>query len=142
MRGKKRSPEDIERGLEALAESGGNATIASESCGIPARTLRGWKGGAFAEEFAELRREKRTDLIGDVWEAAREALAQLRSKLPTMKGKDVAVTFGILTDKALILGGEPTQITETKRGDAASRLLEAIEREMEDPNAASEEEVD
>jgi len=140
VRGKKRSPEDIERGLQALAENGGNAEAASKETGIPARTLRGWKG-LYSDDFAELRREKRTGLIDDVWGAAREALKQLKEKLPNMKGDKVAVAFGILVDKALVMGGEPDTISETKVSDARSKLLAAIEREMEDPEAASEREI-
>jgi len=112
-RGKKRSPEDIEIGLQALAETGGNAEEASRKTGIPANTLREWKL-QFGDEFGELRREKRSDLIEDVWAAAAEALGFLRKKLRRMKGKDLAVTYGILTDKALLLGGEPTGINENR----------------------------
>jgi len=140
MRGQKRSPEDIERGLEALAESGGNAEAASRATGIPANTLRTWKR-ARPDEFIELRREKRTVLIEDVWAAAQEALKELRGKFKTMKGQQLAVAFGILTDKALVLGGEPSQITETQTSNARSRLLEAVEEEMEAPEAGTEEEA-
>ena len=38
--GSKYTDEDIERGLQALAETGGNAAKASRACQIPARTLR------------------------------------------------------------------------------------------------------
>lgn len=140
MRGKKRSPEDIERGLQALAEAGGNAEAASKATGIPATTLRGWKA-LYPNEFVELRREKRTGLIDDVWAAAREALKQLKAKLPMMKGEKVAVAFGILVDKALVMGGEPDTISETKVSDARSKLLAAIEREMENSEAVPEEEI-
>jgi len=112
-RGKKRSPEDIERGLEALAESGGNAEEASRKTGLPANTLREWKL-QFGDEFGELRREKRSDLITKVWVAAEKALDTAVEKLAEMSGKDAAVSFGIFTDKGLLMGGEPTGINENR----------------------------
>ena len=112
-RGQKYGDEDTERGLQALAEAGGNAAKASRACGIPPRTLRYWKNGSFADEFAELRREKRGDFIDRVWEAAVKALDLAFANLPTMKGKDQFIAFGILTDKGLLLGGEPTEILKT-----------------------------
>ena len=131
MRGKRYSPEDIERGLQALAETPDSPTAAAKATGIPRTTLIGWKKEHF-DEFDALRREKRADLIGEVWAAAGEALAALRTQFPRMKGRDLAVTLGILIDKALILGGEPSEITETKTGDATDRLLAALEREVAD----------
>ena len=111
-RGKKYAPEDIERGLEALAEHGGNAAAACRATGIPARTLRDWKTGKFADEFAEVRREKRSGLIEKVWEAAGKALDQVLKKMEKANPKDAAVILGILVDKGLLLGGEPTEISE------------------------------
>lgn len=111
-RGQKYGDEEIERGLQALAENGGNAARASLACGIPERTLRGWKVNEFADEFAELRREKRGAFIDQVWAAARMALDLLTAKLPKMKGRELATAFGILTDKGLLLGGEPTGIVK------------------------------
>jgi hypothetical protein len=111
-RGQKYSPEDIERGLEALAEHGGNAAAASRVTGIPATTLRGWKTKEFADEFVEVRREKRSGLIEKVWQAAEEALKQVLEKMSKASAKDAAVIMGILVDKGLLLGGEPTEITE------------------------------
>jgi len=109
-RGQKYGDEDTERGLQALAEAGGNAAKASRACGIPPRTLRDWKNGSFADEFAELRREKRGGLIEKVWAGAEKALDLLLVQLPKMEGRHLAVVFGILTDKGLLLGGEPTEI--------------------------------
>ena len=120
-RGIPRPPEDIERGLVALAVSGGNAEAASRATGIPANTLRYWKG-KFADEFVDLRREKRSDLIEEVWAAASEALQQLRAKMATTKAKDAAVILGILVDKALVMGGEPSEISETKISDVRNSL--------------------
>ena len=133
--GSKYTDEDRERGLQALAEAGGNAEVASKACGIPARTLRDWKANEFADEFAELRREKRGDLIAEVWGTAAEALGILRRKLKGMKGKDLAITFGILTDKALVMGGEPDTIGEMRvrehRSDLERKLREAVEPSAE-----------
>jgi uncharacterized protein YbjT (DUF2867 family) len=107
-RGKKRSPEEVERGLAALAEHG-SSEGAARATGIPASTLRTWKLQQ-PDEFDELRREKRSGLVGQVWEAAGEALKQVLSKVGEASPKDAAVIFGIVVDKGLLLGGEPTEI--------------------------------
>jgi len=109
MRGKKWPPADVERGLQALAESGGSVTAASKATGIPKTTLWGWKT-QHPDEFEQLRMEKRGSLIEKVWGAAEDALDLLIKELPKMKGRYLATTFGILTDKGLLLGGEPTEI--------------------------------
>jgi hypothetical protein len=104
--------EDIERGLQALAECGGNASMAAEKTGIPRGTLRYWAANKFADEFATIRQEKRTDLIDKVWGMAGEALGQTRKKLKKASANQAAVIFAIMVDKALLLGGEPTEITK------------------------------
>ena len=108
--GKRYSPEEIEVGLQALAESGGNASCAAEKTGIPRGTLRYWAANSFADEFASIRQEKRQSLIEKVWAGAEKALDHLLKELPKMKGNHLAIAFGILTDKGLLLGGEPTEI--------------------------------
>lgn len=136
--GSKYTDEDIERGLQALAESGGNATAASKACGIPERTLRDWKRTKFADEFAEVRREKRTDFISAVWETAKDALQQVKDKLKDTTAKEAAVITGIMIDKALLLGGEPTEITE-QRAKPMIYLPEIDELDMEaEPGASGE----
>jgi transposase-like protein len=110
-RGRPWPPEDVERGLLALAEAGDNAEEASRMSQIPANTLREWKS-RYNDEFVELRREKRSDLIEDLWSAAREALRELRGNLSRMKGRELGIVLGILIDKALVMGGEPTEITK------------------------------
>lgn len=108
-RGKKYSAEDVERGLAALAVNG-SSEIASEQTGIPASTLRTWKLRQ-PDEFDELRREKRTPLIEELWAGARDAIARIRDQIKEASAKDAAVILGILVEKALLAGGEPTEIT-------------------------------
>jgi len=117
--GSKYTDEDIERGLQALAETGGNAAKASRACRIPARTLRDWKTQSFAEEFAELRREKRSGFIDKVWAGAERAMdllleamqpAEDEEEKPKISPRELATVMGILTEKGLLLGGEPTAI--------------------------------
>lgn len=127
-RGKKYEPADVERGLQALAEYG-SSEKASEITGIPPSTLRTWKVQQ-PDEFDEYRREKRIPHIDKAWEGARLALDCLIKQLPEMKGKDLAVTYGILVDKALIMGGEPSEITE-RRARPTIYLPEIDEPDME-----------
>ena len=65
-------------------------------------------------------------------------MKELKNKFAGMKGQQLAVTFGILIDKALVMGGEPDTISETKVSDTRSKLLAAIEREVEDPESEPE----
>jgi len=133
-RGRARSPEEIERGLQALAEHGGNAEAASRDTGIPATTLRGWKT-QFVDEFVEVRREKRTDFIDEVWETAKEAVKQVKAKIKEASAKEAAIIAGIFIDKALVMGGEPDTIGEMRvsehRSDVERKLREAVEASPE-----------
>ena len=126
--------EDVERGLQALAEYG-SSIKAAEATGIPESTLRTWRLQR-SDEFDEIRREKRGTFIEEAWQVAHEALAELRKMLTSMKGKELAVAYGILVDKALLMGGEATDIkkldieAETRElvwGDATPGLEAARE---------------
>ena len=134
-RGQPYSPEDVERGIQALAEHGGNAAAASRQTGIPATTLRGWKT-QFVDEFVEVRREKRTDFIDEVWAAAKEAVKQAKDKLKEATAKEAAIIAGIFIDKALVMGGEPDTISETRVRDVRSeierKLCEAVDDSPEE----------
>jgi len=116
-RGKKHTDAQVELALQALIEHDGNAEAASKDTGIPARTLRDWRGKEFADEFARLRREKRKGFIEKVWEVAGQALDELMTKLPEMKGKDIAITIGILADKGLAAGGEASRRIDVTSAD-------------------------
>ena len=135
MRGQKYNDGDIERGLQALAECGGNAAAASRKTKIPARTLRDWKANLFADEFAEVRREKRTGFIDDVWAVAQEAVKQVKAERGEASAKEAALIAGIFIDKALVMGGEPDTISETRVKDVRSeldrKLREAVDAEPE-----------
>jgi len=137
MKGKPYPPEEIERGLQALAVSGGNASAASRATGIPRTTLIGWKGEHF-DEFDDLRQEKKLALIEVVWNAARTAITALELKFPAMAGKDLAITTGILIDKGLLLGGDPSQIIKVEEADARTRLLAALTGDLAQPHSDGE----
>ena len=117
MRGKKYSDEDMERGLQALVEAGGNCAEASRKTDIPATTLRGWKAKQFADEFVQLRREKRATAIDEVWEAVHETVNEIRTNIPGMAIGKLLRTFGLLTDKGLAMGGEPGSRIDITSGD-------------------------
>lgn len=136
--GSKYTDQDIERGLQALAETGGNSAAASRASGIPERTLREWKLTKFADEFAEVRREKRTDFITEVWDTAKAAVKQVREKLSGATAKEAAVIAGIFIDKALVMGGEPSEIAE-QRAKPMIYLPEIDELDMEaEPGTSGE----
>lgn len=115
--GSKYTDEELEKGFAALVEAGGNASAASRACGIPAQTLRDWKTTHFHDEFVEVRREKRSSLIDEVWHAAQEVVNQLRAKIPSMGVNDLLRTFTTLTDKGLAISGEAVDRMDITSGD-------------------------
>ncbi|HUW94563.1 MAG TPA: hypothetical protein VMW58_02150 [Anaerolineae bacterium] len=124
--GSRYTDEDIERGLQALVETGGNAAEASRRTEIPATTLRGWKATKFRDEFVEVRREKRSSLIDEVWKAAQEAVNALRIKIPRMGVNDLLRTFSAMSDKGLAISGEAVNRLDITSGD---RPLEGMSDE-------------
>lgn len=73
-RGQKYDNETKEKALAMLATDNNVAEIAKQ-IGIPERTLRDWKKEKEDdEEFAELRRKKKTEFVNKSWEVIEKAL--------------------------------------------------------------------
>jgi thioesterase domain-containing protein len=129
----KYTPEDIERGLFALAVCGNAAAAArqlkAQGHGVPRQTLLDWKV-ARAERFREIA-NKHTQEIREViaqeqieiahaaGEAEREAIAKARGQLrdgsirdASTAARNFSVTKGIALDHSLKQRGEPTIVHE------------------------------
>lgn len=136
------SEEEIERGLRMLAALN-SSTTAEARTGIPSSTLRYWRRHKHAARYDRIRQEMMPRIQKEMaeqaeaaaleqGEVAMEILNQLRTRIADMKPADAASALrnvetakGINVDKALILRGQPTQITEHR---AAPELLDAIAR--------------
>lgn len=122
------SPEDIERGLTAIAITG-NSYAASEQTGFSDRTLRSWQH-KYPARLAEIQ-AGRAQLIEQacveefrqiVYEGAkgtRKAITKAQEALDTLPidakdasttAKNLATAAAIATDKVLLIEGRPTSI--------------------------------
>ncbi len=148
-RGGKYSEEDIERGLHALALSGGNASRAqrqlkAEGLTIPASTLEGWRKNTHADRYATIRyqvipqihaklAEESEDLAAEYAKLELETIARFRKELPNLKAseaagaaRNIATSRAIAVDKASLLRGRPTTIVEHKTVEESLRKLAAL----------------
>ena len=91
-------------------------TEMATAAGIPAR-LASALGKRIQMNFGAVTREMKSQTIAEQV-AATQQKAQLvlehidEVSLAGMNAKDLAMAYGILTDKALLLGGKPTQIVD------------------------------
>jgi hypothetical protein len=132
--------EDVERGLMALAAASGSSREAvrllkaQKHPPIPEATLRSWTQRHAArydeirtKELPRLRKKMAADLeesISETHRVAQLALEQVEKDLklglvkdPAKAYKELALSFGILSDKARLMRGEPTQIIAASNGD-------------------------
>lgn len=77
---------------------------------MPARTLRSWVEGAnpVDEDLLEMTENAFIQAMGD---EIRNILELLPEKRDRASYRDLAIALGILTDKVLLLSGEPTENT-------------------------------
>ena len=157
------TPPDIERGLIALADVGGNVRRASELTDIPPSTLHRWAHELHPERYQKIKTERLPEIYAEVGdemvellraqnEAERELTARTREVTPELEPRDVdgalrnvAVAKGINTDKARLMHGEPTEVHEVRSAAeilAAMRRRGWIEGEAEEVEPAKLEEGD
>ena len=150
----KYSPEEIERGLYALARVNGNTQRASRELkeqgqGIPESTLRLWKAKTHADRYARIREEviptiyqrhadKFHELVAIESNIAEQIARELESKIDQLDPRDLAtalrnleVSKSLNFDKASIADGRPTVITEKRDLGDIVRALKAKGIEVE-----------
>jgi hypothetical protein len=116
MRGKKITPEQIERLKAAYAESG-NISESARIAGLTRPTAQ--KYVRLSDEFDKARQEKREETIKDAAEQIAKAREMYLDHLmqptviATADAKDTATVIGILTDKHQLISGGATARTET-----------------------------
>lgn len=98
--------------MAAVAEAEVNgAEAASESTGIPRRTIGYWLDHP---EFAELRQKTREEQRDGYRVLIAKAQERLVSAIPTMEPRDVTILLGVAQDKDLLLSGDATARSESR----------------------------
>lgn len=113
MRGKKITPEQIER-IKAVYAETGNVAAAAREAGVSKSTAHKYCHSA-SDEFEQVRTEKRRDIIEQIAEARLLYVEHLMQPavIAGASAKDSATIVGILTDKHQLLTGGATARTET-----------------------------
>jgi regulatory Fis family protein len=138
--------EDKAKALAVLKSCNGKVNQAARLLSIPRRTLAYWQTGAEGNGQGlkgvtpELVEEKRGALkqafdtiaerITGVMGLKLNQLEQDEAALAKVSIKDLAIAGGISTEKALLLAGNPTRITETR--SEAQRYEGAIKMLVDD----------
>ena len=118
-RGKKTPGEKIElvKSLKYLNPEMSSKDIAKE-VGIPDRTVRDILKEVMEDDeaFTEYRQQKKREQIVKALDIASKYIEHLAEPavIASAKAKDAAIVAGTMIDKAQLLAGEPTQITERK----------------------------
>lgn len=121
MRGKKISDEQIEQIKATFAETGSlTATAKAAGCGLATAK----KYATNFDQFEELRTQKRVGIIERIAVAQGKLIDAMVDDAHLAKAsvQELATAFGIVTDKQLLLTGQPTSRTETMQADPAARL--------------------
>jgi len=130
-RGRQTPDETIERIKATFAETG-SYEAAAKSAGVSWATAQ--KYADSRDEFETIRAEKRLDIIAEINKAQAKLIAAMVDDAHLAKAsvQEIAMAFGIVTDKGLLLTGQATSRTETINGDPIDRLsvddIEQLER--------------
>jgi len=138
------TPEDKAKALAVLRSCNGKVNQAARLLGIPRRTLAYWNDGSGVGEVSqELIREKHSELKASFDSIASRLTGVIGMKLGQLERdqqalaktgtRDLAIAAGIATEKALLLAGNPTRITETR--SEAARYESAIKLMIEECTA-------
>ena len=113
--------------LAALQANGGNILRTSREMNVPESTLRSWKNGSGTRALtADLRDQKRTELSGKLDDLAVKLVDGMTDeKITASNVRDLMIALGICVDKARLIQGETTSITESRRFNEVHSRLEA-----------------
>jgi hypothetical protein len=139
------SREDQDRGMLAVIMAAGNAGAASRQLAatghkVPAQTLLSWRRryhGRYSELETTYAPQIRDKVAAEyesfalaAADVARELLCRTQASISKMEVRDVpgalrnvATAQAIATDKAALLRGQPTMITETRTADQLIEVL-------------------
>lgn len=116
--------------LEAAGypETKGALVRTATRCGVPTNTLKGWFTLKNNPPPAELRSEKKGELVDWINLELEAVFGVLPDKRNEASYRDLMTGFGILVDKRQLLSGKPTESVEYK--DAGLTDEERITRAM------------
>jgi transposase-like protein len=120
----KRSYSDVERAeaVTAVAANGGNVYLTAGQLGIPPKTLEHWVKGERHPEAAQMGQQKKGELAGAFRNIAFLMVGVAERKAHQLDARSAMVAAAIATDKAQLLHGAPTSITDlTTKGEAIDR---------------------
>ena len=132
-RGKKTPGEKIElvKSLKYLNPEMSSKDIAKE-VGIPDRTVRDILKEVMEDDeaFTEYRQQKKREQIVKALDIASKYIEHLAEPavIASAKAKDAAIVAGTMIDKAQLLAGEPTQITERK--EPTPELVQELQQKV------------
>ncbi len=115
------SDNDRAAALAVLDSCNGNLSEASRKTGFPLKTIADWRDGAACAEVAEIRKEKKIELSEMFEDIARQIVQAAPSKISYATLKDSMVAAGVAVDKAQLLKGQPTAITQQNADPADAR---------------------
>jgi hypothetical protein len=93
----------------------GALTRTANHLGVPLNTIKGWYTANRNPPPAELRTEKKGDLV-TLFDSELEAIfGDMPNARPDASYRDLGVVAGILVDKRQLLTGEPTEIVDDQR---------------------------
>lgn len=98
--------------------------------GVPLSTLRGWFNGSHNPPPAQLRNEKKLDLVQAIKDELGEIFPALGGARQDANYRELVTAVGILTDKLQLLTGQPTERAEVYVNDHRERLLADVARRV------------
>jgi transposase-like protein len=124
------SDEERANALAALAANGGNVNRTASQLRIPAKTLENWQKGSCHPEAAENGERKKGPMADALEAVAWKLLDSIPEKIARAPLNQTATALGIALDKARLLRGEPTNITQDLAGlsdDELDRRIADVE---------------
>lgn len=118
------SDEQRANALVALAANGNHYERTARQLGIPDATLRHWARMDRHPEAATMADEKKPDMATALDVVAWKLLDAIESKIGAAPLNQTAVAMGIAIDKARLLRGQPTEITDATARVDLSKLTD------------------
>jgi transposase-like protein len=126
--------QDKARVYATLAANGGNVKRTSRETGVAEQTVRDWKKkaereGGLPEAVEAALPAVIEDISNDIERVRNKALNALEEAIDRreLKGRDLTVAIGVLTDKHRLLTGQTTSRTERTSGEATESREEIRE---------------
>jgi len=99
---------------QGYPDKDGALTAVANHLKVPLSTLRGWFTATRNPPPAEVRNEKKGDLVALIESEIYHALGEMGKKRIDAEYRELATAFGIMVDKLQLLTGEPTQRNDTR----------------------------